>query len=186
MFDEVGTACCGVGQQLHTAKVLNEVCLKAESLEDKQTLRGITRALSRQRGREGDQEAVDTVLLVKMCIINQTKEGVMLLLMCMLGQLTAFQQARVENELREEMRGSQEEKVSDNAPDLGPREEDAVVYLSRRSCYDDDREGRGQSQHSCGVRGVVVLCRGVHGQGLRQPHPLRPAHSEEVYVATVL
>lgn len=75
MFDEVRTACGGVGQQLHTAKVLNEVCLKAESLEDKQTLGGIPRALSRQRGREGDQEAVHTVLLVKMCIINQTKEG---------------------------------------------------------------------------------------------------------------
>ena len=71
--------------------------------------------------------------------------------MCMLGQLTAFQQAGVENELREERRGSQEEKVSDNAPDLGPREEDAVVYLSRRSCNDDDREGRGQGQHGCGV-----------------------------------
>ena len=75
MFDEVGTACRGVGQQLHTAKVLYEVCLKAESLKDKQTLRGITRALSRQRGGKGDQEAVHTVLLVKMCIINQTKEG---------------------------------------------------------------------------------------------------------------
>ena len=53
MLDEVATATGRVGQQLNTAKVLYQVCFQTESLKDKQTLCGTTRALSRVQGGGG-------------------------------------------------------------------------------------------------------------------------------------